>query len=103
MSTPPNGASSCAEPVRSCRHVQGFPTPRSVVLDTTDARARAEAYRERLGGHERARPLGARARLDHVDDLIEPLFVSADPSGRPFGIFVAPAAVEPRDAVTPVG
>jgi catechol 2,3-dioxygenase-like lactoylglutathione lyase family enzyme len=36
----------------------------------------------------RAEELGARVLLDRTDDLDEPLFVFADPSGHPFCIFV---------------
>jgi len=38
---------------------------------------------------ERALELGARLRLDRIDDPEEPLRVFADPAGHPFCIFVA--------------
>ena len=37
----------------------------------------------------RAESLGAQLLLDRTDDLDEPLYVFADPSGHPFCIFVA--------------
>lgn len=43
-----------------------------------------ELHRQRA----RAEELGARVLLDRTDDLDEPLFVFADPSGHPFCIFV---------------
>jgi catechol 2,3-dioxygenase-like lactoylglutathione lyase family enzyme len=43
-----------------------------------------ELHRQRA----RAEALGARVLLDRTDDLDEPLFVFADPSGHPFCIFV---------------
>ncbi len=54
---------------------QGFPELQQVVLDTTDARALAEFYRELLG--YRSRPGD------------EPPRVYADLSGHPFCIFAA--------------
>jgi catechol 2,3-dioxygenase-like lactoylglutathione lyase family enzyme len=45
---------------------------------------------EELQRHrERAESLGAQLLLDRTDDLDEPLYVLADPSGHPFCIFVA--------------
>ena len=37
----------------------------------------------------RAESLGAELLLDRTDDVDEPLYVLADPSGHPFCIFVA--------------
>jgi catechol 2,3-dioxygenase-like lactoylglutathione lyase family enzyme len=45
----------------------------------------AELQRHR----DRAESLGAKLLLDRTDDLDEPLYVLADPSGHPFCIFVA--------------
>jgi catechol 2,3-dioxygenase-like lactoylglutathione lyase family enzyme len=45
---------------------------------------------EELQRHkERAESLGAQLLLDRTDDLDQPLYVLADPSGHPFCIFVA--------------
>jgi Glyoxalase-like domain len=42
-----------------------------------------------LGAAGSAESLGANLLLDWTDDPDEPLYVLADPSGHPFGIFVA--------------
>jgi len=45
---------------------------------------------EELRRHrERAQSLGAQLLLDRTDDVDEPLYVLADPSGHPFCLFVA--------------
>ena len=40
--------------------------------------------------HDRVQALGARMLHDRSDDLVEPLYVYADPAGHPFCIFVLP-------------
>jgi catechol 2,3-dioxygenase-like lactoylglutathione lyase family enzyme len=57
--------------------------PMQLHLDFTVSSA-AELERQR----ERAEALGAVRLLDRTDDVDEPLYVFADPSGHPFCIFV---------------
>ncbi len=58
--------------------------PMQLHLDFTVPDAEAlETHRER------AEALGARILLDRTDDPDEPLYVFADPAGRPFCVFVA--------------
>lgn len=58
--------------------------PQQLHLDFT-VRDRAELETHR----RRAEALGAQLLLDRTDDLEEPLYVFADPSGHPFCVFVA--------------
>ncbi len=67
-----------------------FPVLRQVVLDTTDARQRAE-FSDLDIQHQRALGPGARLLLDRSDDEEEPLRVYADLAGHPFCIFVTPS------------
>jgi len=61
------------------------PFPQQVHLDLV-----VYSAEDLAAAHERALALGARLRLDRVDDPAEPLYVYADPSGHPFCIFQAP-------------
>ena len=62
------------------------PGPQMLHLDTT-VPTLADLHTQ----HQRALALGARLLSDRSDDEVEPLFVYADPAGRPFCIFVAPS------------
>ena len=58
--------------------------PMQMHLDFT-----VSSFQELQAQRERAESLGAQLLLDRTDDVDEPLYVFADPSGHPFCIFVA--------------
>ena len=60
------------------------PRPQMLHLDTT-----VPTLSELRAQHQRALALGARLLFDRSADLVEPLYVYADPAGHPFCIFVA--------------
>jgi hypothetical protein len=57
--------------------------PQQLHLDMT-----VESVEQLEAQTKRALELGARLRLDRIDDDVEPLRVFADPAGHPFCIFV---------------
>ncbi|AIJ21424.1 VOC family protein [Amycolatopsis methanolica] len=59
------------------------PVPQQLHLDLT-----VPTKTDLQAQHERALRLGARLLRDRSDDPDEPLYVYADPAGRPFCIFV---------------